>query len=77
LAIHDRHLIGPNELDRELVTGELLTHLGLARTADGQRARLAELEQAGVTGVIYQPAGPDIPRELGAFAEMAGLKAVD
>ncbi len=38
-----------------------------------QRARLEHLEQQGVTEVAYQPAGPDIPRELTAFARMAGL----
>jgi 5,10-methylenetetrahydromethanopterin reductase len=35
--------------------------------------RLAQLRDAGATAVLYQPAGPDIPRELEAFAEAAAL----
>jgi 5,10-methylenetetrahydromethanopterin reductase len=72
LAIHENHLIGLNPIDEKVVTGELLRHLGLARTAAEHRARLEELQKAGVTEVIYQPAGPDIPRELRAFAQAAG-----
>jgi 5,10-methylenetetrahydromethanopterin reductase len=34
---------------------------------------LAASERAGVTEIVYQPAGPDIERELTAFARMAGL----
>jgi 5,10-methylenetetrahydromethanopterin reductase len=33
--------------------------------------RLDALEAAGVTEVLYAPMGPDIPRELRAFADMA------
>ena len=36
------------------------------------RGRLDELEAAGATEILYAPMGPDIPRELRAFAEMAG-----
>ena len=35
-------------------------------------ARLRALASAGVTEVAYQPMGPDIPRELAAFAVAAG-----
>jgi 5,10-methylenetetrahydromethanopterin reductase len=31
------------------------------------RARLDQLAEQGVTNVVYQPAGPDIPRELERF----------
>jgi 5,10-methylenetetrahydromethanopterin reductase len=41
--------------------------------ADGWRARLASSEQAGVSEIVYQPAGPDIARELAVFAATAGL----
>jgi 5,10-methylenetetrahydromethanopterin reductase len=37
------------------------------------RGRLDELEAAGATEILYAPMGPDIPRELAAFAAMAGL----
>ena len=36
-------------------------------------ARLRALTPAGITEVAYQPMGPDIPRELTAFARAAGL----
>jgi hypothetical protein len=39
------------------------------------RARMDQLAGRGVTEVAFQPAGPDIPRELTAFAGMAGLAA--
>jgi 5,10-methylenetetrahydromethanopterin reductase len=68
LAIHDRHLIAVNERDRPFVTGELMTALGSVFRPAELRERLAGLEAAGVTEIAYQPAGPDIPRELEAFA---------
>jgi 5,10-methylenetetrahydromethanopterin reductase len=68
LALHDQHLIAINERDRPFVTGELLVQLGLALTRTGWRERVAMLESQGVTEVAYQPAGPDITRELEAFA---------
>lgn len=73
LAIHEGHLIAPNGIDRTVLTGELLLKMGLAGDVEAQRARLRQLEANGVTEVAYQPAGPDIPRELRAFAQVAGL----
>jgi 5,10-methylenetetrahydromethanopterin reductase len=73
LAVHDGHLVFTNAIDRPFITPELLMRLGLAGSAEAQRNRLAQLVQQGVTEVVYQPAGPDIPRELRAFAAMAGL----
>jgi 5,10-methylenetetrahydromethanopterin reductase len=49
----------------------VLGPLGVALDAEAWRAKLAESERAGVTEVVYQPAGPDIPRELRAFAAVA------
>ena len=70
-----RDMVGLNDLDRGVVTGEVLAQLGVAMTSDEWRDRLARSEQAGVTEVIYQPAGPDVERELTVFAQMAGLRA--
>src|SRR5262249_43543577 len=67
LALHDRHLIAVNERDRPFVTGELLAQLGLALPRAAWRERAALLESQGATEIAYQPAGPDIPRELAAF----------
>jgi 5,10-methylenetetrahydromethanopterin reductase len=69
LAIHDRHLIGVNDRDRPLVTPEVLTTMGAAYTPDELRQRLDGLAAGGMTEIAYQPAGPDIPRELEAFAK--------
>ena len=68
LALHDQHLIAINERDRPFVTGELLVQQGLALTRAGWRERVAVLESQGATEIAYQPAGPDIARELAAFA---------
>jgi 5,10-methylenetetrahydromethanopterin reductase len=47
--------------------------MGLAADADAWRTRLDTAAAAGVTEVVFQPAGPDIPRELRAFVAAAGL----
>ena len=69
LAMHYGHLVHVNEHDARHVNGELLTNFGLVSTVEGWRDRLAELQAAGSTEIAYQPAGPDIPGELKAFAE--------
>lgn len=71
LALHEDHLIRINRRDRPFVTGELLARQGLALSRDGWRERLAMLASQGATEIAYQPAGPDIPRELAAFAAVA------
>jgi 5,10-methylenetetrahydromethanopterin reductase len=71
LALHDRHLIAINERDRPFVTGHLLAEQGLALARAGWRERLALLASLGATEIAYQPAGPDIARELEAFATAA------
>jgi len=68
LAMHEAHLVGVNDRDRPFVTPELLAATGGAFTPDELRARVEALDAAGVTEIAYQPAGPDIPRELEAFA---------
>jgi 5,10-methylenetetrahydromethanopterin reductase len=73
LALHTGHLIAPNDIDRSVLTGDLLVTMGLAGTVEAQRSRLDQLAQRGVTEAVYQPAGPDIPRELRRFADVAGL----
>jgi 5,10-methylenetetrahydromethanopterin reductase len=71
LAVHEGHLVAPNERDTAVVTGEALTRFGVARTRQGWHERLATLAALGATEIAYQPAGPDIPRELARFAEVA------
>jgi len=73
LAIHAGHLVTMNALDQGVLSGATLAALGVALEAPAWQARLAESERAGVTEIVYQPAGLDIERELTAFAKMAGL----
>jgi len=73
LSVHEAHLVGLNDLDRPLVTGQMLRDFGLALTAEEFRTRIVQWEREGMTEIAYQPAGPDIPRELRAFAAVAGL----
>ncbi len=68
LALHDEHLIAINERDRPFVTGALLRDQQLALTATEWRERVALLAERGATEIAYQPAGPNIARELEAFA---------
>jgi 5,10-methylenetetrahydromethanopterin reductase len=72
LAIHDQHLIAVNPRDVPFIDGAMLAKQGLAMDGSGWRARFQAFEAQGVTEVAYQPAGPDIPRELEAMAEAVG-----
>ncbi|MEA3216405.1 MAG: 5,10-methylenetetrahydromethanopterin reductase [Acidimicrobiia bacterium] len=71
LALHDLHLIAVNERDRPFITGDVVAALGAAFTPEDLRSRLQKLEEAGATEIAYQPAGPDVPRELEAFISAA------
>jgi 5,10-methylenetetrahydromethanopterin reductase len=71
LALHDGHLAAVNERDRPFVTGEVLSGAKLALSPAALRDKLARLADGGATEVAYQPAGPDVPRELEAFARAA------
>jgi 5,10-methylenetetrahydromethanopterin reductase len=70
LAIHEGHLIDANVRDRPAVEegSWLLPDLTMTGTAAEVRERITALGDSGVTEIAYQPAGPDIPRELAAFA---------
>ena len=49
----------------------LLKSVTVSGTRDEVRERLATLAEQGVTEIVYQPAGPDIRRELETFMEAA------
>ena len=68
LAIHDGHLVSVNDRDRAFVTPEILQAMGATFRPAELRERLAAMNEGGMTEIAYQPAGPDIPRELEAFA---------
>jgi 5,10-methylenetetrahydromethanopterin reductase len=77
LAVHAGYLVAPNALDRAAVPAEMaagaLGPMGLAADGAAWRERLGASAQEGVTEVVFHAAGPDIPRELRAFASAAGL----
>ncbi len=75
LHTHEGHLTFPNAIDRKTLTGEAIRRYTLSGDAETLRGRLGNLASRGSTEIAYQPAGPDISRELTAFARMAGLQA--
>ena len=68
IAMHDRHVVGVNEVDRPFITAEVMAASGVAMEAKGWRDRVDQLRDAGCSYIHFQPAGGDIPRELEAFA---------
>jgi 5,10-methylenetetrahydromethanopterin reductase len=76
LAIHDGHLIALSQHDQALLerAAPLLPTWTMTGTRPDIAARLRALTEAGITEVAYQPMGQDIPRELAAFAQAAGLE---
>jgi 5,10-methylenetetrahydromethanopterin reductase len=70
LPVHEGHLVEVKALDRPLVeaAGERLLQTGWTGTRDEVAARMAEAGAAGVTEIVWCPAGPDIARELSAIA---------
>jgi 5,10-methylenetetrahydromethanopterin reductase len=75
LAVHQDHFVKVAERDRMLLNGDILKGFTWTGSPDELRARIDVLEAAGVTEVLYAPMGPDLSRELRAFADMAGIGA--
>jgi 5,10-methylenetetrahydromethanopterin reductase len=71
LATHKDHLVQVTERDAPLLHGDLLKAFTWTGTRSELRARLDAVAAGGVTEILYQPMGPDIPRELARFHEMA------
>jgi 5,10-methylenetetrahydromethanopterin reductase len=75
LAVHDGHLTTGNKFD-EIIYAEAAGDIAkrtMSGTREQIRERLTDLVAKGVSEVAYQPAGPEIERELRAFADAAGL----
>jgi 5,10-methylenetetrahydromethanopterin reductase len=70
LVAHEGHLVRLTDRDRPAVTaaGAGITAMGWTGDAAGLQERLAGSAAAGVTEVVYIPAGPDPVRELTSFA---------
>jgi 5,10-methylenetetrahydromethanopterin reductase len=73
LHTHTGHLTELNPVDRAVVSGDLIRRVTFTGEAAALRARMGELATRGVTEIAYQPSGGDVPRELTAFARMAGI----
>jgi 5,10-methylenetetrahydromethanopterin reductase len=74
LTVHERHCVGLNEADEAAWAGgahALLQAVTVSGTRDEVRQRVETLAEQGATEIVYQPAGPDIRRELEAFMEAA------
>jgi 5,10-methylenetetrahydromethanopterin reductase len=79
LAVHEGHLLRASPIDRLIIDDAvpMARTFTLTGTAGEVRQRLAAMAAAGVTELVYQPMGPDIPRELRAFADAAGVSALE
>jgi 5,10-methylenetetrahydromethanopterin reductase len=79
LAVHEGHLVALGKHDEALVAraAPLLASWTMTGTRADIGARLRAVSSAGITEIAYQPMGPDIPRELAAFAEAAGIAAAE
>lgn len=75
LHTHEGHMTFVNDIDRDVITGDLVRRFTFTGEAAELRERLDALASQGVTELAFQPAGPDIPRELSAFATMARIAA--
>ena len=73
LATHADHLVAVTDRDRAVLDGDLLKAFTWTGTADEINARIEAAEASGVTELLYAPMGPNIPRELEAFAAASGI----
>lgn len=71
LAVHTDHLVVVTERDRPLLDGDLMKAFTWTGERKELRERLDRLEASGASEILYAPMGPDVPRELRAFLDMA------
>lgn len=70
LVVHEGHVTHVTDRDRPLLDDEASMHATFGWTAPAAQLgeRAAQAAAAGVTELLYTPAGPDVARELEAFA---------
>ena len=70
LAVHEGHFVTVTDRDRPLLdaAGPAILSAGLTGDAASIRDKVAAAGAAGITEVLYSPAGSDIPGEIEAFA---------
>ena len=76
LAVHHQHQVGLNSADQAAWNAgahAMVESFSFSGTKTKIRDKVAQLAERGVTEIAYQPAGPDIPRELSVFMEAASV----
>jgi 5,10-methylenetetrahydromethanopterin reductase len=74
LAVHRGHCVELSEADRaawDAGGSTLLESSTLSGTKKQVHGKLRELEDGGVTEIVFQPCGPDVRRELETFLDAA------
>jgi 5,10-methylenetetrahydromethanopterin reductase len=74
LAVHHQHQVGLNSADQAAWNAgahAMIESFSFSGTKAKIRDKVAQLADRGVTEIAYQPAGPDIRRELSTFLEAA------
>ena len=74
LTVHDGHVtevVGRDLVVLDLATEETLAGVGWTGNASTIREKLTHASNAGVKEILYTPAGPDVDREMRAFAKAA------
>jgi 5,10-methylenetetrahydromethanopterin reductase len=69
-AVHDQHLVALNRADTAAWAAgswHAIPQTTLTGTAHEIGCRVRDIAAQGITEIIYQPTGPDIPAELEAF----------
>src|ERR1700741_4003802 len=69
-AVHDQHLVALNRADTAAWAAgswKAIPQTTLTGTAHDIGRRIREIAAQGITEIIYQPTGPDIPADLEAF----------
>jgi 5,10-methylenetetrahydromethanopterin reductase len=73
LSVHRGHLLVIDSPQDELIDMNIARQVSFTGTRDELRARLEGFERQGATGIIFGTSGADVPREMRAFAGVAGL----
>ena len=69
LRLHESHFLTVDERDRDLVTGETVKALTWTSRPAELHERFARYAAQGATEIFFEPTGPDIAREIAAFAK--------
>lgn len=74
LAVNRGHNLDISNGHDPLIDSIAAQEMTFTGSPDDLRARLAKLEAAGATGVIFGTSGTDVERELHAFARLVSLR---